>query len=408
MKKIIFFFIINTLLFATNQKILDVKDSVVKLIAIESPTLASTGTAFAISDDGYFITNVHVVCDLAKNCQPPKSLIAVRLENGLIKKYKTKVIWKDIKRDLSLVKVYNIDIKGLKFAKKVTSTESVFAIGYPGVGDNSGDSHIDDPDFAKATITRGTVSRIFSKPLVTNVDVKVIQTDTAVNHGNSGGPLVNQCGEIVGVNESKALHAQNIKSNIVGDVIQGINFAVHKDEVISSLNNNHDNYKIASRECIYINSSIDKQISSNTTKIIFFVVFILLLTIIIFWKLIKRKTPSDTLISRLVSKKLKEKEKTISKILKPLKSNLPSIELTNNQKIILGRSKSADITINNNLISSKHLSIELKNGVFYITDLKSTNGTYINGKKLVANKSYKLSNNESLIIASEDVIYKVI
>ncbi len=87
-------------------------------------------------------------------------------------------------------------------------------------------------------------------------------------------------------------------------------------------------------------------------------------------------------------------------------SNIPSIMLTPNKEIVIGRSSTADVIINNVYVSSKHAVISLDDKLqVHVCDLGSSNGTYIEGKKLVANIKYVLQPRERLLIASEDVVY---
>ena len=86
--------------------------------------------------------------------------------------------------------------------------------------------------------------------------------------------------------------------------------------------------------------------------------------------------------------------------------NIPPIVLTPNREVIVGRSDSADIKISNKYISGKHLIFSLEdNGRVLVRDLSSSNGTYLEGRKLDPNVSYELKAGERLLIASEDVVY---
>ncbi|MGP1676366.1 MAG: DegQ family serine endoprotease [Burkholderiales bacterium] len=146
----------------------------------ESPREFSTrslGSGFIISADGYILTNAHVV-DGADE-------ITVRLTDK--REFKAKVIGADKRTDVALIR---IDAGGLPVVKlgdpnKLKVGEWVLAIGSPFGFDN--------------TVTAGIVSGK-ARSLPQENLVPFIQTDAAVNPGNSGGPLFNLRGEVVGIN----------------------------------------------------------------------------------------------------------------------------------------------------------------------------------------------------------------
>ena len=136
------------------------------------------GSGFIITDDGYILTNAHVVADFDD--------VNVRLADSK-REFKAKVIGLDKRSDVALLKV---DARGLPTAKlgnsrKVEPGDWVAAIGSPF-------------GFAN-TITAGIVSAK-GRSLPDEMYVPFIQTDVAVNPGNSGGPLLNLDGEVIGVN----------------------------------------------------------------------------------------------------------------------------------------------------------------------------------------------------------------
>ncbi len=87
-------------------------------------------------------------------------------------------------------------------------------------------------------------------------------------------------------------------------------------------------------------------------------------------------------------------------------TNVPSAILTSGREVIVGRSPSANIQIDNKYVSSKHLALKLdNNGRVKVRDMASSNGTYIDGLKLDANIFYELKEGEKLLVGSEDIVY---
>jgi serine protease Do len=133
------------------------------------------GSGFIISDDGYLLTNHHVV--------EGSDEITVTLQDK--REFKGKLIGSDPKSDVALVKIEGTNLPTLKLGDpaKLRVGEWVIAIGSPFNLSN--------------TVTAGIVS---AKGRETGELLPFIQTDAAVNPGNSGGPLINVRGEVVGIN----------------------------------------------------------------------------------------------------------------------------------------------------------------------------------------------------------------
>ncbi len=86
----------------------------------------------------------------------------------------------------------------------------------------------------------------------------------------------------------------------------------------------------------------------------------------------------------------------------------PSIILSPNMEVVVGRSSYVNVKIDNKYVSSKHLSLLVDNtGRVKVRDMSSSNGTYIDGKKLDPNIFYVLNAGERLVIGSEDVVYSL-
>jgi len=154
-------------------------------------TTTSTGSGSIISPEGLVITNEHVIRD-AKNGN-------VRIINNEGKTYNGQVLTVDRKNDLALVRIASSDrFPSLPFADResILVGQKVFAIG--------------SPFGLSGTLTTGILSRVAQ-----NGD---LQTDARLNPGNSGGPLLNSRGEIIGVN--KAILSPDGRSNT------GIGFAI--------------------------------------------------------------------------------------------------------------------------------------------------------------------------------------
>ena len=146
------------------------------------PTQFFSGTGFIISPDGYIVTNQHVID------HGTRTFVILRYPE--LKVYPAKVVGRDTRLDLAVLKIENegSEFPYLQFGNSdhIKSGEEVIAIGNP-LG-------------LECTVTKG----IISSPERNNCGIDLIegyiQTDTALNFGNSGGPLLNHLGEVVGMN----------------------------------------------------------------------------------------------------------------------------------------------------------------------------------------------------------------
>ncbi|WP_052446920.1 trypsin-like peptidase domain-containing protein [Candidatus Soleaferrea massiliensis] len=164
-----------------------VKPSVVGVVQYRrSGTLSSSGEGSGIimSEDGYIVTNSHVVSGADG--------IKVVLENG--EEYEAKLIGADSQTDIAVIKVQASNLAAATFgdSAELKVGESVVAIGNPGGLEFAG------------SVTKGIVSAL-DRPIRSEVGytMNCIQTDAAISPGNSGGPLVNSYGQVIGINSSK-------------------------------------------------------------------------------------------------------------------------------------------------------------------------------------------------------------
>ncbi len=170
------------------------------------------GSGVIISNTGYVLTNQHVIDDAIS--------VEITLMDGTT--YDATIVAEDAYRDLAIVEIVSnrtdFPAAVLGSSADITVGEQVVAIGYPY------QFRIGEP----ATFTRGIVSAIRVTDYYTGDFLEYIQTDAAVNPGNSGGPLVNLKGEVIGINTWKVFLA-----GIDGERMfaEGLNFAIPIDEI---------------------------------------------------------------------------------------------------------------------------------------------------------------------------------
>ncbi len=172
-------------------------------------TKLGLGTGIIVTDNGYILTNEHVVGDRFSTCY-------ITLETG--NEFKGNVIWADKDIDLAIVKIFakNLECAKLGDSDKVRVGETVYAIGNP-IG----------YEFQK-TVTSGIISGIDRTIKIEDEENEasylsnLIQTDATINFGNSGGPLINLKGEVIGINSLKITSADGIGFALPIDLIKPI------------------------------------------------------------------------------------------------------------------------------------------------------------------------------------------
>jgi S1-C subfamily serine protease len=163
----------------------------VRVAKVDSDDL-SLGSGVVIDPRGYIVTNNHVISEAAQD--PPKYKISVVFNDGT--EVPASLVGRDRKTDVAVLKVDNVNnlsVAKLGDSDKVQVGEEVIAAGAP-IG-------------LRSTVTQGIISALHRPvPLPsdgesdTDTVLDGLQTDASINHGNSGGPLINMDSEVIGIN----------------------------------------------------------------------------------------------------------------------------------------------------------------------------------------------------------------
>lgn len=173
----------------------------------QSSTATASGSGIIISDDGYILTNNHVVSSSESGSYYQVSeatKVTVSLFNNETK-YEATIVGTDEQTDLAVIKIDTTGLTPAEFADSDSIKVGEFAMA------------VGSPLGLQSTITCGVVSAVNRE--VTYSDGKtytLIQTDAAINSGNSGGALVNSEGKVIGVNTLK----------LTGNDVEGMGFAI--------------------------------------------------------------------------------------------------------------------------------------------------------------------------------------
>ena len=182
--------------------------SVDKDLFARQNTVVGQGSGVLITENGYIVTNQHLVGNKYSTCY-------VTLYDG--KLYDASVIWSDENIDLSIIKIHGAKFKYLLLGESdnIKLGEDVYAIGNP-IGF----------EFQR-TVTKGIVSGLnrtikIEENSKTSYMEDLIQTDSTINAGNSGGALINRNGKLIGINTIKIPEAEGIGFAIPVNIIKPI------------------------------------------------------------------------------------------------------------------------------------------------------------------------------------------
>ena len=169
---------------------------------------ASSGSGFILTEDGFIATNYHVV----ENAET----VMVTMYNG--DEYEAKFIGGDEDYDLAVIKVEGEDLQAVTLgdSDNLNVGDHVLAIGNP----------LGELTFS---MSGGMVSSVNRAINVDGTPFNMIQTDTSINSGNSGGPLFNSYGEVVGIVSAK------YSSSGSGSSVEGLGFAIPMNDVFAMI-----------------------------------------------------------------------------------------------------------------------------------------------------------------------------
>lgn len=430
------------------------------------------GTGFFVGNEGsdvqYLITNHHVIENYLKNgAGKETSFVYVDYDNTK-KTFKGKmkirvfynakdyeeayVVDYDDTKDIALLTLDkpNDKRKPLKFCKPDDSMvgSDIYAIGYPGLSDNRITDAVSNWEIGDASITAGIISRLLT---TAGTGVKLIQTDAVIQGGNSGGPMVNENGDVVGVNSSSVIE-QSIQVDEEAAVVvqEQSNYAVNVNEVIPMLKMHDVEYQLDSDGGIESDTdnqepgedidsaaedqenpamdsqAVDTPASKGQIPILPIVLIagvavlvIIIIAVIIIISSKKKSSPSNggealNVIPPEPQKRIPQNEYARNPMVRSLSSqhNGATYQL-NGRQILLGRDMSNCTVIFRDGtpgVSNRHCSVAFDegSGEFIVTDLKSSYGTFLaDGQRMKQGVAYRLKSGDQFYLGSNENLIQV-
>jgi len=191
----------------------------------QSQQFTGTGTGIVMSEDGYIITNAHCIYDDESQYKAGKAVsVTVVMGDDNETEYDAQIVGYDLQTDLAVLKIDATGLTPAEFgdSEDLQVGELVVAIGNPLGFELFG------------TTTCGIVSALNREVTINDKEMTLIQTDAAINSGNSGGPLLNGYGQVIGINSAK------MGSTYGSASVEGLGFAIpisDAKEIINDLIN---------------------------------------------------------------------------------------------------------------------------------------------------------------------------
>lgn len=202
--------LLPSIAYANTSPIEAMKACTVRILCKSPLGSFSSGSGVIAGSGDYVVTNQHVV----ECVDSGGDLMIIQ---GKEQKVSASVAWKSAEKDLAILRLSGSiggAVPAFATSDIVTDAQTVYAMGFPGAADMGKES------LFQVKITKGIISN-----RTTIENVKIYQTDAAINGGNSGGPLFNEAGQVIGINFAKK----------AGAGIEGIGYAIQVDELLPEL-----------------------------------------------------------------------------------------------------------------------------------------------------------------------------
>ncbi|VAW74393.1 hypothetical protein MNBD_GAMMA12-150 [hydrothermal vent metagenome] len=404
-----------------NPKIID--SGVVRIEITLSSGNVITGTGILINRQGYVLTNFHVIKQLI-GAKDAKSIVYDGTTKNILKK-NFRIVWHTREQDIALLKVSNIDVERhpLIFTDSeniaITKGIRVWSLGFSAASDIGGHKLL-MPPLKDGVISIKREMTLSDTSLVT----KMYETNATINSGNSGGPLLDNCGFVIGMNQSRP----------VSTYAQGTFWSIRSIELVKALKKNKVKFYYNKSPCQTKAIVLPLELKPNQWRLftlLLSISLVLLLGLIFWWKF--KTAPSHEGVSQYVrrelSRVLKHRQRSgQSKTGFNVSSNIDSIttqaqapvlgiligrgkmkglqQTIHDKSILVGRGRDVECRIKDERVGRHHLRVGWNNEqcTFFVEDLGSVNGSWLSPEhKLEEYKPYYLQAGIEFYIADPEI-----
>lgn len=427
------------------EMIVSAADPAVGRVLVEGPGSVGTGSGFILGRAGqgaelHFLTNHHVI-------RGASTILVGFHQDGAVFVYDAEIAAQSAEIDLAVLTLRpnaggrdpsnRHRIKALPIRRQLARKgESVEAIGFPGTSDFLGTT-LFDPDFFISTLTSGNVSKITHANWAdpgSDTRFDIVQHTSAINPGNSGGPLLDRCAQVVGLNTAVATDSGE------GDAANDTYWAIGAPEMIGFLDDHGIPFQLASSDCAGPGAeagalaqapapaplppaplppatatrpaapaeSLPKMVFRLPTWAVAAMAFAAALVVIGGAVLAARSRPAPELASGPAPEPLilpgtgRPGATALTLVFGgDLRHGVDRDRLSRGLRI--GRGPEADIRVDGAGMSRLHAGLRLEGRRLMLTDLGSTNGTLVDGRRLVPNRPVQITSRSRIVMGSEPV-----
>lgn len=374
--------------------------------------ILSWGTCFFINSQ-YLISNHHVIEDYLANgagewviisdgTYDHTAKLSMRVyfnSNDYVEAY---VVDYDEQQDIALLRTESpvTERKNLSLCSPTSDMvgTTVYAVGYPGLADNMYMDSVTSWDIDDVTVTTGSIGRLIT---TSGTGTKWLQTDVAISPGNSGGPLVNSDGAVVGVNQSVYL----------GEVANEY-YAVNIDTVMSMLDSNGIEYVKWEENSTSLSVPLMIGIAAGAVVIIGIIVIVVVMV-----GRKKKKAPAvpaaPVAAASETVPQASQKPAPIP-VVRSMTAQHNGMRVTvKGRQVLIGRDPAACAIVfreGTPGVSGHHCSVtwDESTGEFILTDLKSSYGTYLlSGQRLTPGVGQRLRAGDSFYLGEKQNLLSV-
>ncbi len=396
-KNYIIFLIIFAIAFSENafgelsaKKIEEIEKSVVRILVLKGDKIGG-GSAFLINNEGHFITNHHVIKDSDK----------IRVLFGDSDDIDAEVLFASSQLDLAVIKIDYVGLpKPIKIrTSEVKKGEKIYASGFPSITDmETAETYKLTPT---STLTNGIISNVDKSSWSSSITDRIrIQHTASINKGNSGGPLIDKCGDVIGV-------------NTFGEVKENFYLALSSIEIKKFLDRNGIKFIEVDSKCLNDSFLISDSRINSTNIIIWAIAISFMVLCLIGIYLLRPKRELSLIDDKNEINKAQDiinygRTYFLSGFRKdgmPVRIKLKEEDLNQKYGIHIGRSRDfSDKTIPSKEISRIHARIYKEDNNFYVEDLGSSNGVYVNNNKLESFIKNTIKINDKLTLGDIELI----